>query len=72
MLDSLDNIYLRDKVGFITANESNEDITIRSRSCNHVYQLDQCFSTGVPQHTNLPPNFLSKLVCRMLKKVENH
>ncbi len=41
MLDSLGNIYLRDKVGFITTNESHEDITIRSRSCDHVYQLDR-------------------------------
>ncbi len=28
MLDSLGNIYLRDKVGFITTNESREEIAI--------------------------------------------
>jgi hypothetical protein len=27
---------------------------------------------GLFQHLGVPPNFFSKLVCRKLKKVENH
>ena len=43
-----------------------------------MYHLNQCFSTGVPPNLKIALkvskncNFLTKLVCRDLKKVENH